>query len=244
MIATMVTAMMMATTPTITKVADGSQGLTCPERFTSAYGHVQSENGVYANGAQECWLISPEHGAAELTLSFREFDVEEYYDALFVYDGDHQTENSPACAAVASAEEGSHETSPYPCLLSPPTGFSGSQLPRSVTAKSGAMLLIFVADMQNPRKGFTFAWTSTTSTAALPAGACAPECQRSQLGNGACDQACYNEACSWDKRDCDAQCDMASGEGLHRTTPRPLICSCSFSFERPAPTPEASLPRV
>jgi hypothetical protein len=31
---------------------------------------------------------------------------------------------------------------------------------------------------------------------------CVPSCNVQWIGDGGCDEVCYNEACSWDKDDC------------------------------------------
>ena len=95
----------LSVTPVITKIGNGARAITCPERLTSTFGHVQSENGDYANGEQVCWLIAPTEKPSEITLSFHKFDVEQYYDALFVFDGDsvvaeHYDESSGAHLSI------------------------------------------------------------------------------------------------------------------------------------------------
>ena len=196
----------LSVTPVITKIGNGARAITCPERLTSTFGHVQSENGDYANGEQVCWLIAPTEKPSEITLSFHKFDVEQYYDALFVFDGDSMADRLPDCSKLSFTPDLDH-----PCLLSPAVGFSGAALPKPVTAKSGAMLLVFVSDFKGVKNGFTFAWTSKSASKPVPSGFCAVGCEQSQLGNGVCNQACFNEGCNWDKADCDAKCDMADG---------------------------------
>lgn len=96
-----------------------------------------SGNSSYGNN-QECyWFISPPC-ANSITLSFSQFNTEQNYDGIIVYDG---WNNNASQLAV----------------------YSGTSLPSSVTSNTGRMLVVFVSDYSTTMQGFTANYTSTGS---------------------------------------------------------------------------------
>ena len=180
---------------------NSAPGLSCAVTSSAADGHIESENGAYSNGARTCWLIRPDPPASTITLSFRDFTTEQYYDTLHIFDGQFFVQGVPPCTGKGG------DTG---CRLSPAAGLSGKISPAPLVAHSGTVLLIFESDFDVRSRGFTFAWTSSDA-ASLSSGYCAPRCTHRMTGNGECEQECYNGACEWDKHDCDGVCDMATG---------------------------------
>lgn len=95
--------------------------------------------GRYRNYENCGFLIQPAGSAASITLTFSQFEVENNYDFLYVY-------------------EGTNASAP---LIGTFTGTS--TLPGSVTATSGRMYLRFVSDYSIRRQGFTASWTSSST---------------------------------------------------------------------------------
>lgn len=96
-----------------------------------------SGSGNYGNN-QECyWFISPPC-ASSVTLSFSQFNTEQNYDGIIVYNG---WDNNATQLAV----------------------YSGTSIPSSVTSNTGKMLVIFVSDYMVQAGGFTANYTSTGS---------------------------------------------------------------------------------
>lgn len=203
---------------------EGRGRLTCPFPILESFGHRESENGDYLNGVAKCWLIKPEDHAEKIHLSFRTFQTEKFYDALFVFDG---------------ATDGGR-------LLTERTGLFGRKLPAPLTATSGAMLLLFLSDPEVRSVGFSFAWTSTTAAAHLDDEHCAVGCRESQIDDGHCDQRCYNQGCSWDGADCERVCDMATGAllvAMHDpSTPTPAHPRSPSVSDPPTPSPSSAHP--
>lgn len=92
------------------------------------------EFGNYTDDEICSFLINPDC-AEEITLSFEEFDVEEFFDYLYVYDG---TNTSGTLLLIAS----------------------GSTIPSPITAKSGSMYLVFTSDIFVALSGFKARWNS------------------------------------------------------------------------------------
>ena len=70
-----------------------AQALQCTTtHLTTAFGHVQSENGEYRSDSSKCWLIEP-IGAERIYLSFQDFNTEAGMDVLQIYAG--STDTSP-----------------------------------------------------------------------------------------------------------------------------------------------------
>ncbi|MCD4746103.1 MAG: C10 family peptidase, partial [Bacteroidales bacterium] len=88
----------------------------------------------YENDADCIWLIQPT-GATNITLSFNAFNIEYFYDNLYIYDGDN--------------------TSPEKLIGS----FSGSALPPNITSTGGSMLIHFNSDWTVTRPGWEVTYT-------------------------------------------------------------------------------------
>lgn len=117
-------------------------------------------------------------------------------------------------------------------MLSPHQGLSGNVVPDPLTSTGGAMLLAFLSDFSVRGRGITFAWTSSDGES-LPSHTCAFKCPDSKRGNGICDDACFNEQCSWDAGDCDLMCNVTSGcmaveQGDGTCDTRCLNAGCHF----------------
>lgn len=112
-----------------------------PVSLTGSTGTLYDSGGAsgsYSNNEGGLWLIQPA-GAASVTINFTAFDVEADWDYLYVYDGT--------------------------TVFSPSLGvFTGTSLPGSLTASSGAMLLEFRSDCATVGAGWTATWTSTSGT--------------------------------------------------------------------------------
>lgn len=91
--------------------------------------------GDYGDNEYYTFNIEP-CGASSVTLSFTNFNTEQGWDFLKVYDGDDPTGD----------------------LLG---SYSGNTLPPTLTAKSGKMTLLFTSDANTTASGFAASWTST-----------------------------------------------------------------------------------
>ena len=176
-----------------------SNVLTEPFGYRSDRELSDNDHPVYANSADDCWLIQPtgEFAGRPIALTFARFDTETNFDYLEVYGG-------PLIDAPLLSRRGDK------------TGFSGSysapKLPELARNTSGGhgdprdngMLLKFHTDFSRPRSGFMFGWTVLTSDGKLPRrdGYCAEGCRNSMRGDGHCDAACMNGFCGWDNADC------------------------------------------
>ncbi len=94
-----------------------------------------SGSGNYGNNQNCYWFISPPC-ASSVTLSFSQFNTEQNYDGIVVYDG---WGNNPTQLAV----------------------YSGTNIPASVTSSTGKMLVVFLSDYATTMQGFTANYTST-----------------------------------------------------------------------------------
>lgn len=91
----------------------------------------------YGNNQQCYWFISPPC-ATSVTLSFSQFNTEQNYDGIIVYNG---WDDSATQLAV----------------------YSGTSIPAQVTSNTGKMLVVFVSDYTVTMQGFTANYTSTGS---------------------------------------------------------------------------------
>lgn len=89
--------------------------------------HFNYENFVYT--------IKPTRGT-DLTLTFSDFELEEDYDSLYIYDG--ESVNAPLIG-----------------------GFSGTNSPGIINATGNALTLEFFSDVATVRQGWTAIWNST-----------------------------------------------------------------------------------
>ena len=119
--------------------------------LTSASGSFTDGSGSSWYGLNsDCrWLIQPT-GATSITLNFSQFDTEEYYDFVTVYDG--STTSDPVLGY-----------------------FSGPSIPGSVTSTGGSMLVRFTSDDSQCATGWSVNYTSCsipaqpgTITASIP----------------------------------------------------------------------------
>jgi len=111
--------------------------------LTAPSGTISDGSGVsdYTNRADCRWLIQPP-GATWVRLSFTSFTTEANYDFVRVYDG---------------------TTTSAPLLGS----YSGTSLPPTLTANSGAMLIVFTSDSSITRAGWEATYTSNGTTATV-----------------------------------------------------------------------------
>ncbi|MCS6904199.1 MAG: CUB domain-containing protein [Bacteroidia bacterium] len=110
------------------------QGLQVLSQITGSLEDGSGEND-YGNNLNCSWLIAPP-GASEVILEFESFDTESCCDELVVYDG----------ASTQAPRLGS---------------FKGNQLPPTLVASSGKMLLVFITDGSITEAGFRAHWYSS-----------------------------------------------------------------------------------
>lgn len=96
--------------------------------------------GDYGNDERELWLIQPA-GASSVSINFTEFQLEENWDFLFLYDG--ATTNAPLIGK-----------------------YTGSNSPGSVTSSGGSLLIEFRSDCATTSPGWAVNYTS--GAASLP----------------------------------------------------------------------------
>ena len=113
-----------------TKFCSGMQTLTDPE---GEFSDGSSEND-YGNNSICSWLIQPV-GASKINLSFLEFDLEEDYDAVIVYDGEDSS--APVLATL-----------------------SGADLPNAITSTNGVLYMEFLSGPAIRKSG----WKATYSS--------------------------------------------------------------------------------
>ena len=97
-----------------------------------------SGNNDYGNNAECYWLIQPSN-ANSITLTFSNFDTEQDYDGVIIYDGDNIDANVLGT-------------------------FTGNSMPNSVTSTGGSMLVGFVSDEIVRSSGWSATYTSTITT--------------------------------------------------------------------------------
>ena len=90
--------------------------------------------GNYSNNQNCQFLINPGCNVG-ITLTFSNFNLESNYDFLYVYDG-----SSTSSRLLLTA--------------------TGNNIPSSVTANSGTMLLVFISDLSISYSGFSAYWTT------------------------------------------------------------------------------------
>ncbi len=94
--------------------------------------------GRYSN-YEDCGFLIQPSGASTITLSFSDFEYENGYDELRIYDG----ANSSGTLLAT---------------------YTGSSLPASVTATSGAMYIVHESDYSVTRDGFIATWSVDSSS--------------------------------------------------------------------------------
>lgn len=111
--------------------------------LTAPSGTISDGSGVsdYTNRTNCRWLIQPP-GATYVTLTFNSFTTETNYDFVRIYNG---------------------TTTSAPLLGS----YSGTNLPPSITASSGKMLIVFTSDSSITQAGWQASYTSDGMATAL-----------------------------------------------------------------------------
>ncbi|MEX0813796.1 MAG: N-acetylmuramoyl-L-alanine amidase [Chitinophagales bacterium] len=106
--------------------------------YSDCNGMLSDSTGTGSNyGDLERYLKIIDPGSnGPLTLSFSDFDLEDGYDFLFVYDGDNI--NAPLLASL-----------------------TGDQIPADITANSGKMALLFESDCLYNGRGWEASWACT-----------------------------------------------------------------------------------
>ena len=107
--------------------------------LTDPSGYFLDGSGIlnYANNSNCNWLIQPPN-AETIVLNFTDFNTEENYDGVIVYDGVNN--------------------------LAPILGqFTGISIPEQVTALSGSMFIEFLSDIAVSGEGFVASYYSTTN---------------------------------------------------------------------------------
>lgn len=98
--------------------------------------------GVYSNDERTLTLIQPSNGGA-LTVTFTQFDVENNWDYLYIYDGT--------------------------TVFSPLVGYyTGTNSPGTVTSNSGHLLFEFRSDCSSTNPGWAASWSSDAPDATSP----------------------------------------------------------------------------
>ena len=93
-----------------------------------------SSTSLYANNSDCSWLIQPP-GATKIKLSFTQFDTEQDYDGVIVYDG--QNNAAPVLGI-----------------------FSGAAIPAAITSTGGSMFVQFLSDEALRKAGFSANYNS------------------------------------------------------------------------------------
>jgi len=105
--------------------------------FTNATGIFYDSGGSggnYLNDERNLYLVKPT-GAITVTLSFTQFNLENNWDYLYVYDGNN--------------------------LASPLIGkYTGTTLPGKITSTGGSVMLQFRSDCATTAAGWAASWTS------------------------------------------------------------------------------------
>lgn len=99
-------------------------------------------SGNYTNDERKLWLIQPS-GAATVTLNFTQFDIENDWDFLLIYDG--ATTNAPLIGK-----------------------YTGTASPGTVIGTNGALLVEFRSDCATVKSGWAATYTSTISSPIVP----------------------------------------------------------------------------
>ncbi len=114
---------------------------TTPTSYTASTGTLYDSGGAsgnYGNDELRFWLIQPT-GASSVTLNFSSFNLENNYDYLLIYNG--TTTSSPLIGK-----------------------YTGTNIPSSITASSGKMLLEFRSDCATVSAGWAATWSTAGTT--------------------------------------------------------------------------------
>jgi len=99
-------------------------------------------SGNYSNDQRLLWCIQPP-GASSVTITFTQFDLENNWDFLFVYDG--STTSAPLLGR-----------------------YTGTTLPPTLTSSTGNLLIEFRSDCATTAAGWTINYTSSSTTPPPP----------------------------------------------------------------------------
>lgn len=130
-----------------------------------------SGSGNYGNNQQCYWIISPPC-ANSVTLSFSQFNTEQGYDGVIIYDGWDNNANQLAV-------------------------YSGTSLPSSITSTTGKMLVYFVSDFMATMQGFTANYTSTGSAYCSGTTTLNTSDYGTITDGSGSNNYCNNQDCSW-----------------------------------------------
>ena len=110
--------------------------------------------GDYENSANVTTVISPENAGEQVTVTFTAFDVEEAWDALYVYDGPDTS--SPLISSGNPQTNGGF----------PAGGYYGTTIPGPFVSShaTGALTFVFLSDGSVPYPG----WEADVTCALLP----------------------------------------------------------------------------
>lgn len=112
------------------------------ETLTAENGTLSDGSGLqdYSNNSECSWLIQPDNGNI-ITLTFTEFDTEEDFDGVLIYDG---IDESSELIGV----------------------FTGSDIPEVISSTGGSMYVLFVSDESIRKEG----WSANYDTNSLSIG--------------------------------------------------------------------------
>lgn len=112
---------------------------------TSASGSLYDSGGPtgnYGNDERRLWLIQPA-SAATVTAQFTQFNIENNWDFMFIYDG--ATTNAPLIGK-----------------------YTGTNSPGTITSTGGSLLIEFRSDCATVAAGWQINYTSASSSTTLP----------------------------------------------------------------------------
>jgi PKD repeat protein len=111
-----------------------------PAANTTASGTIYDTGGAsgnYTDDEREFYLIQPT-GASNVTINFNQFDIEDSWDYLLVYDG-----ATPSASLLGT--------------------FTGTTNPGTISSTGGALLIEFRSDCATSQAGYEITWSSTNS---------------------------------------------------------------------------------
>ncbi|MBU0488792.1 MAG: PKD domain-containing protein [Bacteroidetes bacterium] len=123
------------------KLINNTPSITTITAASGSFYDTGGQSGPYGNDERKVWLIQPS-GAANITLNFSSFDLEDNYDFLYIYDG--------------------------ATLFSPLIGRWNTQSPGTVSSTGGSMLVEFRSDCATTGAGWEATYTSGTVDATPP----------------------------------------------------------------------------
>jgi hypothetical protein len=102
-------------------------------------GTISDGSGVYAGNSRCTWNLQSEGLVSALKLTFSEFELEDRFDWLKVYDG--SSESSPLLGS-----------------------FSGYSIPAPISSSSGRMFVVFTSDFLGEANGFTAEFSASATS--------------------------------------------------------------------------------